>query len=57
MLMDSEILDELTNLEKNIDSEVTKPIRGRRKKIDTKMNEVDENDIKDKRDRLIKCGK
>ena len=29
--MDSEILDQLTNLEKNVDSEVTKPKRGRKK--------------------------
>ena len=47
--MDSEILDQLTNLEKNMDSEVTKPKRGRKKKIDTKMNEVEENDVRDKR--------
>ena len=53
--MDSKILDQLTNLEKNVISEVTKPKRGRKKKTDTKMNEVDENDIKDKRDRLITC--
>ena len=29
--MDSEILDQLTNLEKSVDSEVTKSKRGRRK--------------------------
>ena len=52
-LMDSEILDQLTNLEKNMVSEVTKPKRGLKKKTDTKMNEVEENDIRDKRDRLI----
>ena len=56
ILMDSEILDQLTKLKKNVVSEVTKPKRGRRKKTDTKMNEVEENDIKDKRDRLITCG-
>ena len=44
ILMDSEILDQLTNLEKNVDSEVTKPKRGRKKKIDPKINEVEEND-------------
>ena len=49
ILMDSEILDQLTNLEKNMDSEVTKPKRGRKKKTDTKINEVGENDIRDKR--------
>ena len=53
ILMDSEILDQLTNLEKNVDSEVTKPKRGRKKKVDTKINEVEENDVRDKRDRLI----
>ena len=42
ILMDSEILDQLTNLEENLDSEVTKPKRGRIKKIDTKINEVEE---------------
>ena len=55
ILMDSEILDQLTNLEKNVDSEVTKSKRGRKKKTDTKMNEVEGNDIRDKRDRLITC--
>ena len=55
ILMDSEILDQLTNLEKNMDSEVTKPKRGRKKKIDTKMNEVEENDVRDKGERLIAC--
>ena len=53
--MDSEILDQLTNLEKNVDSEVTKSKRGRKKKTNTKMNEVEENDIRDKRDSLITC--
>ena len=53
--MDSEILDQLTILEKNIDSEVTKPKRGRKKKADTKINELEENDIRDKRERLVAC--
>ena len=53
--MDSEILDQLTNLEKNMVSEVTKLKRGRKKKTDTKMNEVEENDVRDKRERLITC--
>ena len=53
--MDSEVLDQLTNLEKNVDSEVTKSKRGRKKKTDTEMNEVEENDVRDKRDRLITC--
>ena len=53
ILMDSQILDQLTNLEKQ--SEVTKPKRGRKKKIDAKMNEVEENDLRDKRERLVAC--
>ena len=55
ILMDSEILDQLTNLEKNVDSEVTKPKRGRKKKTDTKMNEVEENYVRGKRERLVAC--
>ena len=52
IIMDSEILDQLTILEKNADSEVTKPKRGRKKKADTKINELKDNDIRDKRERL-----
>ena len=33
ILRDSEILDQLTNLEKSVDSKVTKSKRGRKKKI------------------------
>ena len=54
LIMDSEILDQLTNLEKNVDSEVTKK-RGRKKKADTKINELEDNDIRDKRERLVAC--
>ena len=36
-----------------MDSELTKPKRGRKKKTDTKMNEVEENDMRDKRERLV----
>ena len=54
-IMDSEILDQLTILEKDIDSEVTKPKRGRKKKADTKIDELEDNDIRDKRERLIAC--
>ena len=50
IVMDSEILDQLTNLEKNVDSEVTKK-RGRKKKADTKINDLEDNDIRDKRER------
>ena len=55
ILMDSKILDQLTDLERHVDSEVTKPKIGRKKKIDTKINEVEDNDIRDKRERLIAC--
>ena len=53
--MDSEILDQLTILEKNVDSEVTKPEKGRKKKTDTKINEGEESDVRDKRERLVAC--
>ena len=53
--MDSEILDQLTNLEKNVDSEFPKPKRGHKKKIDTKINELEDNDVRDKRERLVAC--
>ena len=55
--MDSKILDQLTNLEKNIYSEFPKPKRGRNnrrlKKADTKMSELEDNDVRDKRERLV----
>ena len=53
--MDSEILDQLTNLERHVDSEVTKPKRGRKKKIDPEINEVEENDVREKREKLVAC--
>ena len=53
--MDSTILDQLNNLEKDVNSEVTKSKRGRKKKTDTKINEVEENDVRDKRERLVVC--
>ena len=53
IVMDSEILDQLTNLEKNVDSEVTKTKRGRGKKAYPKINEVEDNDVRDKRGRLV----
>ena len=37
-------------------SEVTKPKRGRKKKTDNEMNEVEENDIRDKRDTCVLSG-
>ena len=53
--MDSEILDQLTSLEQNVNSEVTKPKRCRRKKADPKINELEDNDVRDKRERLVAC--
>ena len=55
ILMDSEILDKVTILEKNVASEFPKPKRGRKKKADTKINELEDNDIRDKRERLVAC--
>ena len=55
IIIDSEILDQLTILEKNVDSEVIKPKRGHKKEADTKVNEVEENDLRDKRERLVAC--
>ena len=54
--MDSEILDQLTNKEKNVNSKVTIPKRGRKKKTDAKINEVEENGARDKRERLVACA-
>ena len=53
--MDSEILDQLKSLEQNVNSEVTKPKKGRRKKADPKMNELEDSDVRDKRERLVAC--
>ena len=53
--MNSEILDQLTSLEQNVNSEVTKPKRGRRKKVDPKIDELEDNDVRDKRERLVAC--
>ena len=49
--MNSKILDQLTTLKKNVDSEVTKPKRGHKKKADT----LEDNDMRDKRERLVAC--
>ena len=53
--MDSEILDQLANLGRDVDSEFPKPKRGHKKKADTKMNELEDNDVRDKRERLVAC--
>ena len=55
IVMDSEILDQLTNLGRDVDSEFPKPKRGCKKKADTKMNELEDNDVRDKRERLVAC--
>ena len=55
IVMDSEILDQLTDLGRDVDSEFPKPKRGRKKKADTKMNELEDNDVRDKRDGLVAC--
>ena len=48
IVMDSEILDQLTSLEQNVNSEVK---RGRKKKADPKVNEVEDSDVREKRER------
>ena len=61
--MDSKILDQLTNLGRDVDSEFPKPKRGRQpkvinrrlKKADTKRNELEDNDVRDKREREASC--
>ena len=55
IVMDSEILDQLTNLGRDVDSEFPKPKRGHKKKADPKMNELEDNDVRDKRERLVAC--
>ena len=59
IVMDSKILDQLTNLGRDVDSEFPKPKRGRNnqrlKKADTKINELEDNDLRDKRERLAAC--
>ena len=53
--MDSEILDQLTNLGRDVDSEFPKPKRGCKKKADPKINELEDNDVREKRERLVAC--
>ena len=55
IVMDSEILDQLTDLGRDVDSEFPKPKRGRKKKADPKVNELEDNDERDKRERLVAC--
>ena len=53
--MDSEIFDQLTDLGRDVNSEFPKPKRGRKKKADPKINEFEDIDIRDKRERLVAC--
>ena len=53
--MDSEILDQLTDLGRDVNSEFPKPKRRRKKKADPKINELEDNDVRDKRERLVAC--
>ena len=53
--MDSAILDQLNNLEKEVDFEVTKHKRGSKKKTATEINKEEENDVRDKRETLVAC--
>ena len=55
IVMDSEILDQLTDLDRDVDSEFPKPKKCRKKKADPKMNELEDNDVRDKRERLVAC--
>ena len=55
IVMDSEILDQLTNLGRDVDSEFPKPKRGHKRKADTKINELEDKDVRDKRERLVAC--
>ena len=55
IVMDSEILDQLTDFGRDVDSEFPKPKRGRKKKAGPKMNELEDNDVRDKRERPVAC--
>ena len=55
IVMDSEILDQLTNLGRDVNSEFPKPKRGHKKNADPKINELEDNDVRDKRERLVAC--
>ena len=41
IVMDSQILNQLTDLVRDVNSEFPKPKRGHKKKADTKMNELE----------------
>ena len=53
--MDSEILNQLTDSGRDVNSEFPRPKRGRKKKADPKINELEDNGVRDKRERLVAC--
>ena len=55
IVMGSEILDQLTNLGRDVNSEFPKPKIGRKKKADPKINEFEDNDVRDKTERQVAC--
>ena len=55
IVIDSETLDQLSDLGRDVDFEFPKPKRGCKKKADPKINEFEDNDIRDKRERLVAC--
>ena len=55
IVTDSEILDQLTDLGRDVDAEFPKPKRGRKKEANTKINEMEDNNVRDKRERLVAC--
>ena len=56
IVMDSVILNQLNNTEKEVNSEVIKSKRNRKKKLLPIINEVEENDVTEKRERLVACA-
>ena len=55
IVMDSEILDQLADLGRDVDSEFPKPERVRKKKAEPRVNELEDNDVRDKRERPVAC--
>ena len=55
IVMDSTILTQFNSLETEVNSEVSKTRKSRKKKTLLIINEVEENDMIEKRDRLITC--
>ena len=55
IVMDTEILDQLTDLGRDVETEFPKPKKSCKKKANTTMNELEDNDVRDKRERLVAC--